>query len=161
MRFLAWFARHLRPRTGLVFLAVAAVFVGGLRLWTSVPPDAVRITITQNSADPVYGVLRPIKQVIYDRTIQSGATAVRLHRDFARMRIAGYTFDPFAAYLCGHVISPYDTYTLTWYRAGLPVEQASTDPSGCRRWQSDGVFVHSGDQEMLNADIDAVVSARG
>ncbi len=161
MRFLAWFARHPRLRTGLVFLAVAAVFVGGLRLWTSVPPDAVRITITQNTADPVYGVLHPLKRVIYDRTIQSDASAQRLQRDFARMPIIGLTFDPFAAYLCNHVPDTFDTYTLTWYRAGLPVEQASTDPSGCRRWQSDGVFVHSGDQEMLNADIDAVVSARG
>jgi hypothetical protein len=160
MRRLAWCARHPRLRTGLVFLAVAVVFMGGLRLWTSVPPDAVRITITQNTPDSAHGVLLPLQRVIYDRTIRNHAIAERLHRDFARMPIFDLTFDPFAAYPCiSHLYSAFDTYALTWYRAGSPLEQASTDPTDCRLWESDGVFVHEGDQDTLNADIAAAVKA--
>jgi hypothetical protein len=166
MRFLAFFARHPRLRTGLVLVAAATVLAGGARLWTRVSPDAVRITITQVTAGPVYGALHPLKRVVYDRTIQSDATAQRLQRDFARMPIIDLTFDPFAAYLCNHVPDTYDTYTLVWYRAGLPVEQASSDPTGCGGWQglwqSDGVFVvHAagGIAKTLYADIAAATAS--
>ncbi len=148
---------HPRIRTGLVLVAVAVVFVGGARLWTSVPPDAVHITVTQVTRDPVYGVTRPIKRVIYDRTIQSDAIAQRLQRDF--MPIDDLTFDPFAAHLCQHVPDTYNTYTLTWYRAGLPVEQASSDPTGCFLWESDGVFAFGGIRTTLYADIAAAIAA--
>lgn len=159
MRLLELVARHPRIRTGLVLVAVVVVFVGGARLWTSVPPDAVHITITQVTAGPVYGALHPLKRVIYDRTIQSDASAQRLQRDF--MPIDDLTFDPFAASPCFHVPDTFDTYTLTWYRAGLPVEQASSDPTGCALWESDGVFVFGGIGTTLYADIDAAITARG
>jgi hypothetical protein len=159
MRWLALGATHPWLRKGLALVAVVVVFSGGARLWTSVPPDAVHITITQITGDPVYGLTRPIKTIIYDRTIQSDASAQRLQRDFTRMPIAGFIFDPFAASSCLHVPNPYDTYALTWYRAGLPVEQASSDPTGCGDWQSDNVFVLDvPNAKTLYADIAAVVA---
>jgi hypothetical protein len=156
MRWWELLAPHPWLRAGLVVVTVAVVVAGGMRLWTNVPPDAVRITVTQVNLDPAS---RTPHRVIYDRTIQNSTVAERLHHDFAGMPISGLTFDPFAAYGCFHVISPYDIYTLTWLRAGVPIEQANTDESGCRGWSSDGLFVHQGDQDALNADIAAAIAA--
>jgi hypothetical protein len=51
MRFLAWLARHPWLRTGLVVLAVVVALLGGMRLWMSVPSDAVHIMITHVNQD--------------------------------------------------------------------------------------------------------------
>jgi hypothetical protein len=113
MRLLAFFARHPRLRTELVCLAVVAVLVGGARLWTSVPPDAVRITIIH--VDGADGTRLVTKTVTTDRTISNGAVAQRLQRDLAAMPLI---LDPFASFGCP-LGSPYgsgfiyDTYTLT------------------------------------------------
>jgi hypothetical protein len=161
MRFLALFARHPRLRTALVLIAVAAVLWGGARLWTS-GPDAVHITITHVDDE---NRLRPaIKTVTYDRTIPNSTVAQRLQRDLAAMPLA----DPFATYHCYlgplpyGTSSIYDAYTLTWYRAGLPVEHASANRTGCAWWTDDGVFARLPvNAEVLYADIAAVVTASG
>ncbi len=160
MRFVAWFARHPWLRTGLVLLAAVVVLMGGVRLWTSMPPDAVHITITHVDGDD--GMRPVIKTVTTDRTISNSAVAQRLQRDLTAMPLI---LDPFASLGCP-MGSPYgtsfiyDTYTLTWYRAGVPIEQASVDDLGCAIWRDDGVFFHRpyGDQ-VLYADIDAAIAA--
>ena len=155
MRFLAFFARHPRLRTGLVLIAVAAVLHGGARLWTS-GPDAVHITITHVDAN-YYP--RVVKSITYDRTIQDSAVAQRLQRDLAAMPING----PSDKFACPIGNGPnYDAYTLTWYRLGLPVEQASADDTGCAFWHHDIVFWHvPAGRQVLYADIAAVVTASG
>jgi hypothetical protein len=155
MRFLAFFARHPRLRTGLVLIAVAAVLHGGARLWTS-GPDAVHITITHVYANNYPHV---VKSITYDRTIQDGAVAQQLQRDLAAMPINS----PSDRFVCPIGAWPiYDAYTLTWYRAGLPVEQASADDTGCAFWQDDIVFFHTPyGAETLYADIQAAVTAGG
>lgn len=157
MRFLLWFARHPWLRTGLMLLAAVAVLYGGARLWTS-GPDAVRITITH--VDGHDGMRPATKTVTYDRTIANGAVAQRLQRDLATMPIE--TYDPFAAYSCPLDHQTYDAYTLMWYRAGLPVEHASADRTGCAEWQDDIVFFHwPKNADALYADIDAAIAAGG
>ena len=160
MRFLAFFAPHPWLRNGLVLIAVAAMLWGGARLWTS-GPDAVHITITHVDADRNPPA---ITTVTYDRTIPNGAVAQRLQRDLAAMPLA----DPFATYSCSLGPLPYgtdaiyDAYTLTWYRAGLPVEQASANRTDCAFWRDDGVFTHTPhNAEVLYADIEAAVNASG
>jgi hypothetical protein len=141
VRVLALFTRHswLRKlRNGLVLLAAAAVLWDGARLWVSTP-DAVRITIIHVDGDD--GLRPAISTLTLDRTIHNGAVAQRLQRDLAALPLA----DPFALYSCP--IGPgngytYNAYSLTWYRAGLPVEQASASQTGCAMWHDDGVFVH-------------------
>jgi hypothetical protein len=120
----------------------------------------VHITITSvNTHD---GMHPATKTVTFDRTIHDGAVAQRLQRDLAGMPISDLTFDLFAAYLCNHVPNPYDIYALTWYRAGLPVEQASSDPTSCGNWQSDGIFVHGAIYpNVLYADIAAATGSGG
>jgi hypothetical protein len=146
----------------LVVVVVVVVFAGGVRLWTSVPPDAVHITITQITVDPVYGAYRPTKRIIYDRTIQNGIAAERLHREFAAMPIIDLTFDPFAAYPCGLIPPTFNVYMLTWLRAGVPIEQASGNPRACAPWESDGLFVHNTPgRQTFNADIEAAAAANG
>jgi hypothetical protein len=167
MRFLAFFAPHPWLRNGLVLIAVAAMLWGGARLWTS-GPDAVHITITHVDGD---GLPRIIKTVTYDRTIPNSAVAQRLQRDLAAMPLIT---DPFATFACplGNFTPSgtsrydsgftYDAYTLTWYRAGLPVEQASADRTGCAFWRDDGVLSHRPyGAEVLYADINAAVHAGG
>jgi hypothetical protein len=155
MRFLAFFARHPRLRNGLVLVAVVVAVYGGARLWTS-GPDAVHITITQVNTDTAYGA---IQRVVYDRTIQNSATAQRLQRDLAALPINR----PSDTFVCPIGAWPtYDAYTLTWFRLGLPVEQASADDTGCAFWQDDSVFIHRPyGAETLYADIEAVVTASG
>jgi hypothetical protein len=161
MWFLAFFAPHPWLRNGLVLIAVAAMLWGGARLWTS-GPDAVHITITHVDDD---NRLRPaIKTVTYDRTIPNSTVAQRLQRDLAAMPLA----DPFGTYSCAlgplpyGTSSIYDAYTLTWYRAGLPVEQASANRRDCAFWTDDGVFVRLPvNAEAFYADINAAVHASG
>jgi hypothetical protein len=154
MRFLAFFAPHPWLRNGLVLIAVAAMLWGGARLWTS-GPDAVHITITHVDGESGHAV----KTVTYDRTIQSGEVAQRLQRDLAAMPIE---FGPFVVWSCPLDHPTYDAYTLTWYRAGFLVEQASADRTGCAGWQDDGVFAHRPlGAAALYADIEAALTASG
>ena len=155
MRFLAFLARHRWLRTGLVLIAIAAPLYGGARLWTS-GPDAVHITITHVDAN-YYP--RVVKSITYDRTIQNSAVAQQLQRDLAAMPING----PSDKFACPIGNGPnYDAYTLTWYRLGLPVEQASAEDTGCAFWQDDGVFFHRGyGAEVLYSDIQAAFTAGG
>jgi hypothetical protein len=156
MRFPAWFAQHPRLRNGLVLLAAVALLWGGARLWTS-GPDAVHITITHVNGDNFPHV---ITSVTYDGTIQNSAAAQRLQRDLAAMPLI--IPSPFSATSCPAESFTYDRYTLTWYRAGLPVEQASADDIGCGIWRDDGVFFHAlANAQTLYADIEAVVTASG
>jgi hypothetical protein len=160
MRWWELLAPHPWLRTGLVLVVVVVVVAGGVRLWTSVPPDAVHITITQITTDPASRTLHLLKRVTYDRTIQNSTVAERLHRDFAGMPIAGLTFDPFAAYTCGLVGPTFNVYTLTWLREGVPIEQASGNPIACVPWESDGLFIHNAPGwETFNADIEAAAAA--
>ena len=70
--------------------------------------------------------------------------------------------DPFASSACLLDRPTYDAYTLTWYRAGLPVEQASANRTSCAFWQDDGVFFHRPyGAAALYADIYAAVNASG
>src|SRR5260221_3359589 len=157
MRFLTFFAPHPWLRNGLVISAVAAMLYGGARLWTS-GPDAVHITITNVERDPDDFRIAS-RSVTYDRTIQSGEVAQRLQRDLAAMPI---NIDPFASSACLLDRPTYDAYTLTWYRAGLPVEQASANRTSCAFWQDDGVFFHRPyGAAALYADIYAAVNASG
>jgi hypothetical protein len=154
MQFLAFCARHPWLRNGLVLLMVAVVLYGGARLWTS-GPDAVHITITH--VDGHDGMRPATKTVTYDRTIHDGAVAQRLQRDLATIPIQT---DHFAAYTCPRDHQTYDAYTLTWYRAGLPVEHASADRTGCDIWLDDGVFFHvPAGADALYADIAAALRA--
>ncbi len=154
MGFLALFARHRVLRNGLVLFAVAAMLFGGARLWTS-GPDAVHITITHVDGD---GVTHATTSVTYDGTIQSGEVAQRLQRDLAAMPLT----DPFGTYSCPNSPFTFDAYTLTWYRAGLPVEQASANRTGCAFWRDDGVFFHMPvNAPAFYADINAAVNASG
>ena len=68
----------------------------------------------------------------------------------------------FAGSFACPIFVPYDSDTLTWYRAGLIVEQASGDRTGCGIWQDDGVFLHrpSG-ADPFYADIHTAVTASG
>jgi hypothetical protein len=157
MRFLAFFARDPWLRYGLMLLAAAAVLWGGARLWTSVPSDAVRITITY--VDGHDGMRPASKTVTLDRTIHDGAVAQRLQRDLAALPLT----DPFATVACpsGHGYTC-DAYTLRWYRAGLPVEQASANRTFCATWVEDGVFFHSPvNVDAFYADIGAPAFAGG
>ncbi len=161
MRLLAWLARHPRLRTGLVLIVVASVFLGGARLWTS-GPDAVHITITYADRTVPYAPTT----VLTDRTIHSSTIAQRLQRDLAATRLIPYWELFSMAHTCPHG-PPGDThfhaaYTLTWYRAGLPVEQASVTDAACGTWQEDGVFFRwPYGIEDFYADIDAALNASG
>jgi hypothetical protein len=156
MRFLAWFARHPRLRKGVVLVVVAVVLYGGARLWTS-GPDSVHITVTAVDATHFPHLIRTIT---FDRTIDNSTIAQRLQRELAAMPVQT---DPFAAYSCPVGAWPtYDSYTLTWFRLGLPVEQASADDTGCAFWHHDIVFWHvPAGRQVLYADIAAVVTASG
>jgi hypothetical protein len=160
-RLLAWFARHPRLRNGLVFLAVVVVLMGGARLWTS-GPDAVRVTITY--ADRT--VRHAPTTVLTDRTIRSSTVAQRLQRDLAATRLIPYWELFSVAHTCPH--GPlgdtyfHAAYTLTWYRTGIPVEQASVTDAACDLWREDGVFFRwPYGTEYLYADIDAALNASG
>jgi hypothetical protein len=154
------FALHPGLRTGLIALAVVVVaLLGGIRLWTIVPPDAVHITISRVDAS---NAPQPIIQTItVDRTIHKSAVAQRLQQDLARLPFPPP--NPFATYTCLHDRSIYDTYTLTWYRAGLPVEHAEAHRTGCGWWWVDHFFLHlaTPGAETLYADIDAALNGTG
>jgi hypothetical protein len=161
MRVLTLGATHPWLRNALMLLAVVAVLYGGARLWTS-GPDAVHITITHVAGDD--GKSPATTSVTYDRTIPNGEVAQRLQRDLAALPLVG----PFAKYSCSLGSSTYgtdliyDAYTLTWYRGGLPVEQASANRTDCAFWRDDGVFTHTPyNAEVLYADIAAVVATSG
>jgi hypothetical protein len=97
-----------------------------------------------------------VKTITYDGTIQNSAVAQQLQRDLAAMPPTGL----FDSYSCS--IGDYDAYTLTWYRLGLRVEQASAEDSGCGFWLDDGVFFHrTYGTEVLYADIQAAITAGG
>jgi hypothetical protein len=160
MRVLTLGATHPWLRNALMLLAVVAVLYGGARLWTS-GPDAVHITIMHVAGDNYPHV---VKTITYDGTIQSGAVAQRLQRDLAALPLV----EPFAKYSCSLGSSTYgtdliyDAYTLAWYRAGLPVEQASANRTDCAFWRDDGVLTHTPyNAEVLYADIAAVVATSG
>ena len=76
MRF---FALHPGLRSGLIGLAVVVTLIGGIRLWTIVPPDAVRITITH--VDASNAPQHTIQTITVDQTIHDGALAQRLQQD--------------------------------------------------------------------------------
>jgi hypothetical protein len=158
MRFLAFFGRHPWLRNGLLLIVAAAVLWGGAWLWTSAP-DTVHITITHVYDD---GTRPAIKTLTLDRTIHNGEVAQRLQRDLAALPLS----DPFASISCplakDHTDS-YNIYTLTWYRAGLPVEQASENQAGaCTGWVEDGVFFRSSvNVDALYAAIDAATGSSG
>jgi hypothetical protein len=153
LRFLAFIAPHPRLRTGVASIAVMAMLGGGGRLWTSVPPDAVHITITHLNFDENRLVSAT---VIGDCTIRNSAVAERLQRDLAALKLFGLfdsTSGPTGSY------DSHNTYTLTWYWAGLPVEYAHEDRTGCGFWHDDLVLTHwSVDDEALMADINAAVA---
>jgi hypothetical protein len=154
MRSPAFFARHPRLRTWALCLAVAVALVGGARLWMSVPPDAVHITIDHLLLD------EEVRYVVADRTIHDGAVARRLQRDFTALPLQGL-LDAAACPSSRFGGRIYDTYTLTWYRAGLPVEQAHVDDTGCAIWRDDGVFFRrSYGAQTLYADIEAALWPR-
>lgn len=123
-----------------MFIVVAAVLVGGARLWTS-GPDAVHITITNTGGmarhDPT--------TVLADRTIHSSTVAQRLQRDVAAFRLIPYW--EFFSFAHSCPIGPpgdlffHAAYTVTWYRAGLPVEQVHSTDAACDTLQDDGVLV--------------------
>jgi hypothetical protein len=142
-------------RTGLVVLAVVVALVGGVRLWMSAPSDAVHITITHVNQD----LSRPlIKTVTADRTIHNSTIAQRLQRDLAALPVLHQPSDPNAVVSCSG--GPDDTYTLMWYRAGLPVEEASMNREYCSIWRDDGIVLRwpLGGQVLLD-DIDAALHA--
>jgi hypothetical protein len=126
-----------------VLLGVVAVLLGGARLW-AIGPDAVHITITGGST-------------ITDRTIHNSEVAQRLQRDLAAMQLMPY-WEIFAPTSCSAGPPGHDAYTLTWYRAGLPVEQANVDDADCGFWREDGVLFHRPyGEQVLYADIDAAL----
>jgi hypothetical protein len=164
MRFLAFFARH-PLRNGLVLFAVAAVLYGGARLWTS-GPDAMHITITHVAVSGWTWPRQTSTRVAVDRTILNRAIAQRLQREFAAIPLVPYSVScpNYSSFKRSTDVDYYDAYTLTWYRAGLPVEQASADWAGMYSacWFDDGVFIHaSRDPAAMFANIDAVVNASG
>lgn len=109
----------------LVLVAVIVVLVVGLPWWTAAP-DTVRVTVTQHAANSG----KPdIVTTIYDHTAHDAALAQRLQRDLAALPIIPRG-DPVSCEL----FYPYDTYTLTWSRSGLVVEQASASTPVCDLW---------------------------
>jgi hypothetical protein len=154
MRFLAFCGRHPWLRNGLVLIVVAVLFVSGVRLWTSVPPDAVHITVTHVERDPdTYRTLT--RRVAFDRTIHDDAVAQRLQRDLAALPLT----NPFETTSCAIGPPNYNDYALTWSRFGLPVEQASLSHPCGATWVEDGVFFHAPvNTNALSADIAAAIA---
>jgi hypothetical protein len=144
-----------------MFIVVAAVLVGAARLWTS-EPDAVHITITYSDRT----VRHASTTVLTDRTIHSSTVVQRLQRDVAAFRIIPYW--EFFSFAHSCPIGPpgdlffHAAYTVTWYRAGLPVEQVHTTDAACDTLQDDGVLVRwPYGVEDFYADINVALNAGG
>lgn len=125
--------------------------------YASGTPDTIRITITH-----VGDVTRanPPVTVVTDRSIHDAALAVHLQHELATMPLVPVPSTPT---YCAMGANSYDTYTLTWYRAGLAVEQASASPgSGCAFWKAttaggESLYLPAG-APPIYADIDHAVS---
>lgn len=138
---------------GIVFIVItaAAVLIVGLRLWTA-GPDTVRVTITRHT--DIDGAPDAVS-TIFDRSVHDAALAQQLQRDLAALPIEP-PLDPIA---CPQSREIYDTYTLTWSRSGLFVEQAYANATGCQVWIEDGVIARLPRSNMIYLDMHAALGA--
>lgn len=141
--------RVFMVRVGLIVITVITALIVGMRIWTTAP-DAVRVTITQhvgNSSAPA------VDTTIFDRTVHDAALAQRLQRDVAALAIEL----PIEPVSCPQSRETYDTYTLTWSRSGLFVEQAYTIATGCRMWIEDGALYRLPTSDTIYFDLHAAL----
>lgn len=123
----------------VIVIALVVVQIVVVPLWTAAP-DTVQVTVIHHAGN---GSAPDVVSTIFDRTMHEPAVAQRLQRDLAALP----TVSPFANESCPPHFYPYDTYTLTWSRAGLFVETASADTSGCTLW--DDVTLISDERDHL------------
>lgn len=136
-------------RNALILIAVGAVLIVGIRLWTAAP-DTVRAIITHHTGN---GSAPDVVTTIFDRTAHDPVLAQQLQRDLAALPILSPT-DRFA---CPDMLPSYDTYSLEWSRAGLYVEQATADTTGCAFWREDGLLVRLPQSDIIYTDLHAAL----
>lgn len=135
-------------RIALIAIAVGAVLIVGIRLWTA-GPDTVRIIITQYRG---ISDAPDVVTTLYDHTVHDAALAQRLQRDLSALPIA----PPIYRSSCPSY-NPYDIYTLAWSRSGLFVEQATASTAGCDQWIEDGVIVRFSTSDAIFQDMHAAL----
>jgi hypothetical protein len=143
--------RAFMVRVGLIVITVITVLIVGMRIW-SAAPDTVRVTVTQhgeNSSAPA------VDTTIFDQTMHDAALAQRLQRDVAALAIE----QPLEPIACSQSSEVYDTYTLTWSRSGVFVEQAYANATGCRTWLEDGVIFRLPTSDAIYFDLHAALGA--
>lgn len=133
--------RSRRRRVGRVILASLVLVVLVLIVvqvvvvpWWTAAPDTVQVTITHTAGN---GSAPGVVTTSYDRTVHDPALARRLQRDLEALPTA----PPNAVFSCPGFYN-YDTYTLTWSRAGFFVEWAGTDTPGCTLWGDVTLIYH-------------------
>jgi hypothetical protein len=136
-------------RVGLIVITAITVLLVGMRIWTAAP-DTVRMTITEHAGN---GSAPAVDTTIFDRTVHDAALAQRLQRDVTALAIEL----PIARIACPQSRDTYDTYTLTWSRSGLFVEQAYTIATGCRTWIEDGVLYRLPTSDTIYFDLHAAL----
>ncbi|MGH2517134.1 MAG: hypothetical protein ACRDHP_15900 [Ktedonobacterales bacterium] len=122
-----------------IIVVLILVQVVGVPLWTAAP-DTVQVTVT-HTAPNGHGPdsVTTTTTTIYDRTVHDAALAQRLQRDLAALP----TLSPFDHVSCpGALNNTYDTYTLTWSRAGFFVERASAGTPWCTLWSDITLIYH-------------------
>ena len=135
-------------RIALIVIAVGAVLIQGVRIWTAAP-DMVRIIITHHAGN---GSAPDVVTITYDHTVHDAALAQRLQHDLAALPIAS----PLDRRSCPLYYN-YDTYTLDWSRSGLFVERAAADTPGCTVWIEDGMIGRYPTSGALFVDMNAML----
>lgn len=143
--------RAFMVRVGLIVITVITVLIVGMRIWTAAP-DAVRVTVTQHAGN---GSAPAVDTTIFDQTAHDAPLAQRLQRDVATLAIE----PPFESIACPQSRETYDTYTLTWSRSGVFVEQAYANATGCRMWIEDGVILRLPTSDAIYFDLHAALGA--
>lgn len=111
----------------LAFVVLALILVQVVAVpWWTAAPDTVEVTVTHHAGN---GSAPDVVTTIYDRTMHDPALARRLQRDLEALP----TFSSNAPSSCPSFYT-YDTYTLTWSRAGIFVEWATVNTPGCPLW---------------------------
>lgn len=135
-------------RVALIVIAVGAVLIVGIRLWTA-GPDTVRIIITHHAGN---GSAPDVITTFNDHTVHDAALAQRLQRDLAALPMAS----PLDRMSCPGYYN-YDTYTLEWSRSGLFVERAAASTPGCTVWIEDGLIIRYPTASALFVDMNAML----
>jgi hypothetical protein len=117
----------------LVVIALIIVQVVAVPLWTAAP-DTVQMTVMHHAGN---GSAPDVVTTIYDRTVHDAVMARRLQHDLAALPTVPLN----SIFSCPGFYN-YDTYTLTWSRAGFFVEWASADPPGCATWGDVTLIYH-------------------